>query len=315
MHPGSTPAEARQASDASARLPQPPSERELAILRRVLGAVQVDGVEHLVDQLRMLQVAPGSEPTCRIYLVHGDAPRSGFAREGRDRLPVCFPVRTPQDRVIGEIMLWVDHGHLRALQFVRHDSQAALTLPDPEWIEVAPREVPASVRGHGAMQALAGVRAFGDEPVRRPPVAQAAASPRHRHRGVVVTSLALSILLLAAAAFLTARSGGVDLDLARQAGAAEGSATGAKHGEIAGRFAGSIEGRLAGRDSTYRAAYDSARTRALAVARRDALRRRRAAEARAAEARAAAAAPAPAAYPNPSTCYGYRDSSGNWICT
>lgn len=306
-------------------VPSLPTERELAILRRVLGAVAVPGVEQLVEQLRMLRVSPVSDATCRIYLVHPDAPRSRFARGERRALPPRFPVHSPAGRVVGEIAVWVQQGYLCALQYVAHGPNEAMVLPAPERIVVPSREVPAEVRVRSGRQALAGVQALGVDPVRAPttptdaarhrmPSARRVAGARRLHP--LLAALALLVAGLAGAAFMATYSRGADVAAARQAGATAGAALGAEHGEVAGRFAGDVEGRRAGRSATYPSAFVAARDRERARMRRQAAERRRAAEVAGA---AAAAAPvpvaAPAVAPDNTTCPGYRDARGYWICT
>lgn len=309
-------------------MPSPPTDRELAILRRVLRAETVAGVEQLVDQLRMIQVAPVSDSTCRVYLVHPDAPRSPFARDDRRTLPTRFPVRTPSGRVAGEIAVWVQQGHLCALQYVSHGSTDAMVLPDPEWVQV-PTQVPGEVLVRAARQALAGVQAVGTDPT--PPPAPAAPAPAvpaaaptratgegRRRLHPLLAALALLVGALAVAAFMAAFARGADVESARSAGLAAGAAQGAEHGEVAGRFAGDLEGRVAGRNLAYPPAFVAARARERAVMRRDAAERRRAAAA-AASASTAATARAPVLAPTPvadnTSCAGFRDARGYWICT
>lgn len=325
----------------AAPLPSPPTDRELAILRRVLDAATVDGVECLRDQLRMLQVAPVSDATCRIYLVHPDAPRSAFARDGRSSLPTRFPVRTPLGRLTGEITVWVQHGHLCALQYVGYGPTVPILLPPAEWIELPEPEVPIAIRARAAQQALAGVQVIGEPPVpelEQPPAdapaeaAAAAAAPpaiaaapdvaaaraprepatveRPWLRYFLWATLALCVLALAIVAFVTAYGRGADVAGARTAGAMAGSQLGAEHGEIAGRFAGDVEGRAAGRSATYPSAFVASRNRTQAELRRAATERQ--------QARASAAATPPPSFTpvgDVTTCPGYRDADGFWICT
>lgn len=291
----------------AANMPTPPSMRELEILRRMLGALPSSGAKQLLDQLRMLQVASLSDEAMRIYLLHPDAPRSTCSRDARSKV-TALPVRSPQGRVLGEIALWVDHGHLCALQYVRYDARPALMLPDPDWIEL-PRDeppVPMSVCVRGAREALLGVRVLRDAP--RASSAAAPGGVRMARSIIVALALLLFVAALAAAAFWLGRSGGADLAAARAAGTSAGSLDGAAHGEVAGGFTGSIEGELAGRASTWQGSHDSARARTLVVARRAAVARRKAAQ------DAAAAAAAEAVPVNYGTCPGYRDSRGFWIC-
>ncbi len=295
---------------AAAAVPIPPTERELVILRRMLGALASEGADALLDQLRMVQVAPSSDETMRIYLVHGDAPRSSCSRDARAKV-IALPVRSPAGRVIGEAAVWVDHGHLRALQYVAFDGRPALMLPHPEWIELPQVEpaVPMAVCVRGAREALVGIRILRDSQL----AAAAPAAPPHRGvalRRVVAPALVLLLLALALAVFSLGRSGGVDLDAARAAGTAAGAVDGSAHGEIAGSFNAVTEGELAGRASTWQTAHDTARAQTLKQARQAALARRQAAQGA-----AAAAAAAQAVSVNPSTCLGYRDSRGVWVCT
>lgn len=318
-----------------------PTDRELAVLARALEAAAVPGAAQLRDQVRMVQVLPGSDPTTRIYLVHPDAPRAPWPTDaGRAALP-SLAVRTPTGRVIGDVTVWVEAGHLRALSFRRTDGQPALALPRPEWIELpttaalAPSATPAAAtvatrstteqedvraraRAAGALQALTGARVVAAgpaEPIVAPTSDMSAApathpSPARRtrlDRRIVRAALAALALAAIVAAFSIGRSGGADLDAARADGAATGAAAGADAGEVLGAFAGDAEGRIAGRLSTYQDSFDAARTRALAQARREALARRRAAAA------AASAAAAPTFVDNTS-CSGYRDSRGYWVC-
>lgn len=257
----------RTSSDHSvAALPSPPTDRELAILRRVLQAETVPGVEQLLAQLRMLQVAPVSDATRRIYVVHGDAPRSKFAREGRSTLPTRLPVRTPAGRVTGEIVVWVQHGHLCALQYVAQGPGDPMVLPPPEWIEVPAAVVSIAISARGARQAVLGAQALAtdpDDPV-DPTGAVAAVKPPGRRRAAVIAGAIVAVLCVAAlavAAFLTASAGGADVGGSRAAGAAAGAALGAEHGEVAGRFAGDVEGRVAGRNLAYPPAFVRARDR------------------------------------------------------
>lgn len=292
----------------------PPGDRELAILGRVLEATQVEGIETLRDQLRMLQVAPSSDATCRIYVVHPDAPRSSYSREGRSKLPHRFPVHTPQRRLLGEVNVWVEDGHLRALQYVMVDSQVSFGLPRPEWIDVPAAPIPAAVRLPGAMQSMNGVWVLGASPVRSivrdaGPVspadapasaANAAAHPARRVLAIVAASLL--VLAIAAAAFIGGRNGGADLDAARASGAAAGTAAGAADGETLGSFDGDTQGRIAGRSSTYQPSFITAKARALAAARRAEQQRRS----------DAAAAAFTATYGV--LCPGSVDANGNWLC-
>lgn len=294
-----------------ALVPVPPTQRELTILRRMLGAIAGDGVGELVDQLRMLHVAPSSDETMRIYFLHGDAPRSACSRDARTKL-VALPVRTPAGRIIGETAVWVDHGHLCALQYVAFDGRPALMLPHPDWIELPPvePEVPMSVCVRGAREALDGVRLVRDATLTAAPASETASVTPRRAPGLVLAgALVLVMLALALAAFALGRSGGADLDAARAAGATAGSLAGAEHGDIAGSFNGMLEGELAGRESTWQTAHDTARAQTLKQARQAALARRTAAQ------DAAAAAAAQATTVNASTCFGYRDSRGFWVCS
>lgn len=300
-------------------LPTPPGEREVALLGRVLGWSDVDGAALLRDQVRGLHVMPGSDATSRIYLVHPDAPRATFSIDGRTRLPGQYLVRSPRGHVIGQLMVWIEHGHLRALQFVRHDAQPALTLPPPSWLVVPehaalpqqappPQPVadePASVPPvlvTGAQHAVGGVRAL----VEPQPVRMSAAAPEPRP-GIPWTAIAAVMacaLALATAALLIARAGGADVDAARSAGASAGEAAGIRDGSTLGTFAGSVEGELAGRMSTY----DTARAVAFAKA-------KRAEQAKAAKAAKELAAARAAAFPNPSTCIGYWATDTTWVCS
>jgi hypothetical protein len=295
---------ARSSREGAARLPMPPTDRELAILRRVLGAMQVPGIEQLLDQLRMLQVSPLSDATCRIYLVHPDAPRSTFAREERSTLPTRCAVRTPGGRETGQVVVWVQHGHLCALQYVVPGPAGAMTLPDPDWIELPTRKVDGQVRAHAARQALAGVRAIGADVVRvSAPVVEPAAASGQRLPRLTQLALALCVALLAIAAYLSAYGQGADLAAARDAGATAGAEQGIQDGQAAGLFAGDAEGRLAGRAAGYGPAFVAARTRVEAQLQREATERER-----------AAAAARTASLDN-TTCAGYRDARGYWICT
>jgi hypothetical protein len=291
--------------------PTAPTERELAILHRVLATTTVDGAAQLRDQLRMLHVAPSSDATMRIYLVHPDAPRAAVSRDARAKV-ITVPVRAVHGHRIGEVSIWVGHGHLCALQYVPYDGRPSLTLPDPALLDLptdAP-EPPIEVCVRGARAALLGVRVLRHADL---PQVGAFATPARFHPGRVATiALALLVLTLAAIAFAIGSSGArPDLDAARSAGAAAGTRDATTNGDIAGTFAGSTEGALAGRASTYQASYDRAHARTIALARRAALKRRQAAEAKAA---AAAAAAAPV-YANNTTCSGYRDSNGYWVCS
>lgn len=285
---------------------RPLGQREVEILHRVLDACRVDGIEQLLDHVRIAQVDPRSDATCRIYVVHPDAPRAPFAADGRAKLG-SFPVRSPHGRVIGEVGVWVEFGHLRALQYATHDaSHPAMVLPPPESIEVptiepAPSSAqPATVTG--GRQAILGLRALGTIPS-APAVVETPV--RSRRTSMLLAGLVMLGLVIAIATFLLGASRGADLDAARAEGAAAGAALGAEHGEVAGAFAGATEGELAGRGSTHQTSFIAARARAIAVARREAvLERQRAAAA------AAAAAPSYVNY----SCSGYRDSYGNWIC-
>ena len=290
-------------------MPTPPSARELAILRRVLGAAQVDGVERLLDQLRMLQVAPGSDTTTRIYLIPPGAPRAGFSREGRAKLPVRVPVRSRQGRVIGDVSVVVEDGLLRALQYVRHDAQPSLMLPDAGMLELpappAPQpDLPAAIRTLAARQAIDGllmVEPEAVEPATPTREVQVTASPRRVSRMLAALAFGALLLLLAAAGLWAGRSGAADLDAARAAGTADGARDGAAQGDAAGTFAGSIEGDLAGRNATYGPAFTATRARVLKSEQAAALER----------ARAKAAA---TQLPNPSSCVGYW-ADVTWVCS
>jgi hypothetical protein len=277
MEPVLTP-EMIRAAAPNAELPTPPGEREVALLQRVLDWSDVDGVEQLRAQIRGLLVAPLSDATARIYLHHADMPRAPFSAEGRSKLPGSVLVRSPQGHLIGHLSVWVDGGLLRALQFVRHDAQPALTLPPPEWLEL-----PASA----------------PTPSTPEPSVATRAPRRRRMRWLVAVAALVLVAAIAATALLVARAGGADVDVARRAGAQAGTAAGLADGSIFGAFAGANEGQLAGHMSTYAAA----RTRALAVARRDAQRQE-----------AAANAALYAQYPNPTTCVGYQTPQHTWVC-
>lgn len=288
--------------------PAPPTTRELEILRRVIEATPGDGATQLLDQLRMLQVAPDSDETTRIYLVHPDAPRADCSRGARAKV-ATVPVRSRQDRVIGEVALWVDHGHLCALQYVACDGRPTLTLPDPDLLDLphAGSAVPMSVCVRGGREALAGVRVLRDA---HGPQVGKFATPARFHPGRVATFAAsLLVLALTILAFAVGSSGGQDLDAASAAGTAAGRSDGAANGELAGSFTGMVEGELAGRASTWQTSYEQARTRTLVLARRAAIKRRKAAEA------AAAAAAAQSVAISSAGCSGYRDSRGYWVCS
>jgi hypothetical protein len=301
-----TPEMIRDAAPETGAMPTPLTDRELGLLRRILGVADVPGVEQLRDQVRGLQVAPGSDATCRIYLAHPDMPRAAFGSGERTRLPGRYLVRSPQGHLIGEVVVWVEQGLVRALQFVRHDEQPALTLPPAAWLELPDTARPdskASALVLAAQQGLTGVRALmAPEPTAVAPTSITAASAtRSWIPRIVGMLLALCVLALATMAFATARSSGADLDAARAAGTRAGTAAGTRDGATMGTFAGSIEGELAGRMSTYAAA----RRNAVLAAQR-AARRKAAADLAAARA---------AAYPNPSTCIGYWATDTTWACS
>ena len=307
-------AHATHATDAtttnSAGVPTPPTERELAILQRILDATHVTGIETLRDQLRMLQVAPSSDATCRIYLVHPDAPKSSYSREGRRKIAPGFPVHTPQRRLLGEVNVWVEDGHLRALQYVMPDARDALALPRPEWVDVPPPPIPASVRLPGAMQSMSGVWALGASPVREfaaEPVTAAPTTSSNRsvRRILEVVAATLCVLAIAAAAFIGGRSGGEDLDAARAAGADAGAIAGEPDGATLGAFDGDTQGRTAGRASTYQTSFIAARAQGIAAARRAKLL---------AEQRRSDAAKAAFTATYGFLCTGSVDANGNWAC-
>ncbi|MCW2925826.1 MAG: hypothetical protein JWM98_3230, partial [Thermoleophilia bacterium] len=112
------------------------TDREAAILRRVLEASQVPGADVLLDQVRMLELAPESTAMMRIYQLHPEAPRSEFSREGRRKVPGRFTVEWLGGRTVGSLGVWVEDGQLRALQYVWLTERNPMTLPPPEWITV-----------------------------------------------------------------------------------------------------------------------------------------------------------------------------------
>ncbi len=283
----------------SEAVPAPPTERELAILERVLRTAHVDDVATLRSQLRMLQVAPSSDATCRIYLLHPDAPRSSFAREGRSKLPHRYPVYTPKRRLLGEVNVWVEDGHLRALQYVTPEGQGGFGLPRPDWIEVPAAPITADVRVAGAMQSMSGAWALGTDPVRAVTTEVETTAPSRRPIAFVL--LTLAALALAIVAFMGGQGSGADLDAARAAGTDAGAVAGTADGDTLGTFDGDTQGRIAGRASTYEPALTAAKARALAAARRAAKQRSD-----------AAAATFAATYGF--TCPGSVDANGNWIC-
>lgn len=303
-------------ADAHRGVPGPPSDRELAILERVLASAEVPGVDALRDQLRMLQVAPESTPTCRIYLLHPDAPRSGFSRQGRARIPGTSNVRWLDGSVLGGISLAVQDGHLRALQYVAYTGRDPLTLPPAEWVEAAgeasaaparrsvpaPRPVPVPQLAPAPVPAAHPGAARVDYDAERPtsPVAS------RRRRGRTVAAMALACALLMAAAFAYAWSNGADVAAAQGAGRQDGRALGAEHGAIFGTWRGQVEGELAGRAATYQEAYDEARAAVRTRARQQRRRQAVLAEREAAAAQAAAAAAGP--------CPGYYDARGVYRC-
>jgi len=289
------------------------TDREEAILRVILATASFAGALQLLEQVRMLQLEPSSDATCRIYVLHPDAPRSAYSRAGRIRIPGRYPVRSSEGTELGELAVWVDQGHLRALQYVSVAERAPMTLPPVEWVRVD-SAVAAAVRTRGAAQAVAGIRAFTSVPV----VAQARADAtagsvgigRVRVRTVIAVAMCVTALMMTA--FLLGHSGGADVDAARAAGERTGAQQGTAEGAIEGNLRGTTEGALAGRASTYQAAYDTA----LAQVRFTAVRR---AALAARTRKAAAAQSAPAVVPNSSgdvtSCSGYRDGRGYWICS
>jgi hypothetical protein len=302
----------------------PPSAREVAVLQRMLGATQVPGVEQLRDQVRMLLVHPDSDAALRIYSLHPDTPSPGSAPPGRVRLDP-FPVLSPQGRIVGAISIWVQDGLLRALHFDRHDDQPVFVLPPPERIQVpetaqVAAQVPDAVRVTGGRQARLGQRTVGMPAVlaARVPAAPAAlsAAPAAPRRARRMSGIAAGVLLLAVigvVAFSAGASRGVDLDAARASGTAAGASEGAASGAVLGTWLGSTEGTLAGRVSTYRPAFDTAQKQVMATARAEKLAAQQAAE-KAAAAAAAAVVAAPRSTDNTS-CAGYRDASGYWVCS
>ncbi|MEO6867776.1 MAG: hypothetical protein ABI200_07120 [Gaiellales bacterium] len=133
---------------------------------------------------------------------------------------------------------------------------------------------------------------------------------------VITVAFAFTVALMGAA-FWVGHSGGADLGAARTAGTDAGEEQGLRHGAAAGTFTGRVEGERAGYSSTWQAAYDQARATRVKAARQAALKRRRAAKAAAAEAAvvAAAATAGRAQYADNTTCSGYRDARGYWICS
>ncbi|MCW2956260.1 MAG: hypothetical protein JWO69_1129 [Thermoleophilia bacterium] len=265
--------------------PAPLSSQEADILRRILAGASFDGAAELLDQVRMLQLLPASDTTSRFYVLHGDAPRSSYSPDARAKLPEPVAVRRPDGRVVGHFHVWVDHGHLRALQYTWAGERAPMTLPSPEWVG-APAVVPAVV----------------------PATAQ-----RRRLPAAAMVLVTLIALALAAGAFAFGHASGADVDAARATGEQAGRDAGAVDGTVEGTFRGATEGAIAGRASTYQPAFDAARAEVEAAA-RTAARQARVRAAAAAKAAAAAAVQAPTNIDNTS-CSGFRDARGYWICS
>lgn len=279
-------------------MPAPPGAREVELLHRMLGAMQADGVEQLRDQVRMLQVHPNSDAALRIYVLHPDAPRAGVVSAGRMRLDP-FPVRSPHGRRIGELSIWVEDGLLRALHYDRQDQQPVLVLPQPDWLELPAAPAP--------VLAPAPVAVATEQPEQ---LVESLPEPR-RARSMLAVALGVMLLIaIAVVGFSIGASSGADLDAARAEGAAAGASDGAARGDVMGTYLGTTEGALNGRVSTYRPAFDAAQQRTMAAARAERLEAQRIAK----EQAAAAAAAAPRSTDNTS-CPGYRDATGYWVCS
>ncbi|MCW2950557.1 MAG: hypothetical protein JWN41_1570 [Thermoleophilia bacterium] len=264
---------------AHTQTPADLTQREVEILHAILDTATFDGAVELADQIRMLHLAPGSDTTCRLYLIHPDAPRSRFSASERTRLPGRYQVRWFDGGLIGEFVVMVENGHLRALQYVQLTEREPLMLPPAEWLHIvnddgesvsAPQRADASSTGEGQSPAPA-------EPVLRRKVVPAR-----------LIAFAVCALVMMSAAFALGHSNGVDLTSAQRDGAAAGRAQGTADGTTFGAFRGSTEGWLAGRAETFQSTFEATKARVRAKA-----KQRRIAEAKVAAVAAAAAAAAP----------------------
>ncbi|MCZ4495821.1 MAG: hypothetical protein JWM25_404 [Thermoleophilia bacterium] len=302
------------ATTSHAPIPLPITAQEAAILRRILGAATFDGAAELLDQVRMLQLLPASDATFRIYVQHPDAPRSSFSRGGRTKIPVSTPVWHPEGRVIGKVDIWVDDGQLRALNYASTTARAAMMLPNPDWVVVPLAAAPRPAPVPAPLEATAPATSVA-------PTVAPAPGPRGRSliRSVATVIAALLLVTILATAFALGRArGGTEATTSSTAAVQEARTAGAADGAALGSLRGFTEGELAGRASTYQASFDA--TQAAALAKVRAAARAKAQQAREAAAAKAAAAAAQAAQAAPrntnnTTCSGYRDSRGYWICS
>ncbi|MBC7460480.1 MAG: hypothetical protein H7287_03890 [Thermoleophilia bacterium] len=277
---------------AHTQTPEPLSAQEDALLRRILSAATFPGSAELLDQVRMVQLVPAiSDAEHRIYVQHAETPRAPYSLDGRARIPGTVMIRHPEGRVIAQVDIWVERGHLRAMHLRWAGERAQITMPSPDWVVIEPEPAPPSP----ALSAA--------------PIAPAA--PRRLGRLIFALLLVACCGAVIAVAFLAGRRAEVDVDAARAAGAQQGQLAGTADGQVFGAFQGSTEGAIAGRASTHDASLAAAQRAALAKVRAAAATRAEAARVTAA-ARAAAVAPRS---PDNRSCSGSRDSRGYWICS
>ena len=291
------------ASAQHTQVPAPIGAHEAALLRRILSASSFPGATQLLEQVHTLYLAPAvSDANFRIYIQHPETPRAPFSLDGRAQIPGHASARQPDGRLVADLDVWVERGHLRAMHLRWAGDRVPMTLPSAESVVVDTTPAAAATTTTNATPVVAST-SFAPSSV---PLAAGL-------RKLALVLGALCALAVIATAFLIGRSGGADLAAARDAGQRAGQQQGTADGAVLGAFQGSTEGALAGRLSTYQPTFDATLAAARAKQRAAAAKAKRDREAAAAA--AAATAYTPPSYADNTSCSGYRDARGYWICS
>jgi hypothetical protein len=112
----------------------PPDERTRLVAAEVIKGSSVDGADALLDQLPATRVL-GGLPTFLDLAVAPSAPRS---RCPDGPLPGSAVVLDDSGQPIGEILVWVEHGYLSAVEYAWYTDEPPLEWPSPEALRLEP---------------------------------------------------------------------------------------------------------------------------------------------------------------------------------
>ena len=109
------------------------TDRVRSLLRHVLQQADFPGSEALVEQASSVGVAGG--PITMLELQSSRASQASVFAEGL--IPLSMIVSNSSGDLIGELLVWVEHGYLTGLEFAWWTDDAPDELPNSNRIKVS----------------------------------------------------------------------------------------------------------------------------------------------------------------------------------